>query len=256
MLRPGGRFHFLFGSHLAILITSVRGYRGYFDGQTQTSTHEILRGGSMATLTLRLKYRPVRIGWCVRQDNMDDVRSVLLLSHTLWGGRYNPLIPIGDRDVAKRLVEAFRVDVLYPASRDHDFNNFAKSFPYLPHPHFFQDIFMEGSNGKLATFLDIYHPVRHLHEEYVKNLPSPKISAKVFEWNSADPLATVFLASFGSYPSPEESGRDYMKFVQTYLSGQRITISSDHPIDVNAYKHLTPSRITEYRLRRVGWVIE
>jgi uncharacterized Zn-finger protein len=181
---------------------------------------------------------------------MEDIRSVLQLSHTLWGGRYNPLIPIGDTAVAMRLVEAFRVDALYPASRNQDFNTFAKSFPYLPPPDYFPDVFIEGSKGKLPTFLDIYHPVRHLSEEYVKKLPSPKISATIFEWNATDPLATVFLANFGSYPSPEESGRDYMKFVQTHLSGERVTLSADHPINPDTYKLVTPSKITGYRLLR------
>lgn len=204
----------------------------------------------MSTLSLRVKYRPIRIGWCVREGNWDDIRRVLRLSHTLWGGRYNPLIPIDDIAFAKSLIEVFRVDALCPASNDDCLRDFAKSFTHLPWPLFHAELFIEGSRGKMPTLLDIYHPVRHLYEEHVKNLPSPKISAVLLDWDPADPLGDVFLATFGLYPSTDETGRDYSRLVHRYLSGQRIHIPLDQPLNPDVYKLLTPASLTEYRLAR------
>ena len=50
----------------------------------------------MSTLNIYVKHRPVRISWCIREGNWDDLRKVLRLTHTLWGGRYNPIIVLGD----------------------------------------------------------------------------------------------------------------------------------------------------------------
>src|SRR5208282_6491172 len=86
----------------------------------------------MGTLSVRVRYRPFRIGWCVREGDLDDVRRVLRLTHTLWGGRYNPIIPIDHRASASQLVDLFRVDALYPAADDPQVDEFIKTFPYLP----------------------------------------------------------------------------------------------------------------------------
>jgi len=189
---------------------------------------------------------------------LDDIRRALRISHTLWGGRYNPLIPVGDATFAKQLVEVFRVDVLYPSSEDRDLDGFVRSFPHLPWPHLHRDFFVAGSRGKRATFLDIQHPVRHLYEEYVKKVASPTVSAVLFEWDPNDPLADVLLANFGSYPSPDESGLDYGKLLERHLSGQKIALTTRDPVKEDAYKLLTPSRLTEYLLlrdRSPGWDI-
>jgi hypothetical protein len=72
----------------------------------------------MGTLSVKVRFRPIRIGWCVRKGNIEDVRRALRLTYTLWGGRYNPLIPVGDRDEhGRELVEAFRVDALYARTK-------------------------------------------------------------------------------------------------------------------------------------------
>ena len=64
----------------------------------------------MDTLNLRIAYRPLRIGWCIRTNNKEDIKKALHLTHTLWGGRYNPLIPIDNPSLAKKLMDLFRVD--------------------------------------------------------------------------------------------------------------------------------------------------
>ena len=47
---------------------------------------------------------------------MDELRSALQLTHAFWGGRFNPVIPVGtseeDRRLAKSLVAMFQVDAL------------------------------------------------------------------------------------------------------------------------------------------------
>jgi hypothetical protein len=62
----------------------------------------------MNTLSIRLRYRPLRLGWCVLKGDMDAFRRAVRLSFTIWGGRYNPIIPVDDRKTAEALVKLFR----------------------------------------------------------------------------------------------------------------------------------------------------
>lgn len=66
----------------------------------------------MNTQSLTVRYRPIRIGWCIRSGDFEAMREALKLTFTMWGGRYNPLIPVDDFDFASSLVRLFRVDVL------------------------------------------------------------------------------------------------------------------------------------------------
>ena len=206
----------------------------------------------MGTLSIYIRYRPVRIGWCVREDNLDDVRRVMRLTHTLWGGRYNPVIPVNNRELANQLVDVFRVDVLYPAADDPQIHDFINAFPYLPWPGFRKELFEEGMRGMVATFLDIYHPVRHLFEEHIKDKGEPRIAATLFEWDDADPLSDALLACFGKYPTQEEIGKDYADFVEKNLRGRRIRLLAADKVPADAFKALNPSAISSFGLESHG----
>jgi hypothetical protein len=56
------------------------------------------------------------------------------MSHTLWGGRLNPLIPIDDVAIAKDLIEAFQIDCLLAPSGEGEFKTFGEAFQYLDWP--------------------------------------------------------------------------------------------------------------------------
>jgi hypothetical protein len=66
----------------------------------------------MSTLSLRVKYRPIRIGWCVEGGNREQFRRALRFTHSFAGGRFNPLIPVDAPELAENLLDRFRVDVL------------------------------------------------------------------------------------------------------------------------------------------------
>jgi hypothetical protein len=155
----------------------------------------------MSAQTVRLRFRPLRFGWCVRQGNLEEVRRVLQITHTLWGGRYNPIIPVGC-SLDAQLVDLYQVDALYPASDDLTVAEFIAQFRHLRWPSVHKNFFINSSSGeKLATFLEIYHPARMIFEEYVKDKPKPVLIPTTFSWDPADPLADMMLALFGAYPS-------------------------------------------------------
>lgn len=210
-------------------------------------------------MTLQVRYRPVRIGWCVQEGNLEQLRMAWRLTHTLWGGRYNPVVPLGDMRLARYLVKTFQVDCLYPLSADSaEAKALVSEFEYLMWPDFQQTLFEDGFNGKVAAFLDIYHPIRHLHGEHIKDNEHPKVHGTMYRWAAADPLADLLLATFGGYPTNEEIGKDYGSFFIKYLAATEEDIGGESAVPATAFSDLTPSTLTgfdltpDYRVGRHG----
>lgn len=185
----------------------------------------------MNTLSVTVRYRPIRIGWCVRAGDFAALREALKLTFTMWGGRYNPVIPVDDFATANSLVRLFRVDVLWPVSDDEEVKEFIKRFPHLPNPFFQEDLFVPHGNGERSPqLLDIYHPIRRLHEEHFKNNPSPDAAVTIFEWQAEDPLADVLLATLGTVPPVEVTGTDYLDLLKQHLSAKTVALMPKEPL--------------------------
>ena len=71
----------------------------------------------MSTLSLRVQYRPIRIGWCLESRNRDQFRRALRLTHSFAGGRFNPLIPGDSEELAESLLDRFRSTSCFPSGR-------------------------------------------------------------------------------------------------------------------------------------------
>ena len=50
----------------------------------------------MATISASLRLRPTRIGFLVSPTDMEAVRKIFRVCSCLWGGDYNPIIPVCD----------------------------------------------------------------------------------------------------------------------------------------------------------------
>jgi hypothetical protein len=48
----------------------------------------------MTKLFASLRLRPTRIGFLVRPDDLVGIRQVMQVCTCLWGGIYNPIIPV------------------------------------------------------------------------------------------------------------------------------------------------------------------
>src|SRR5215469_17378422 len=80
---------------------------------------------------LWLDYRPVRIGWLVETPNLQHLATAASWTTCLWGGRYNPLIPTGNPDLAKKLIQAFGVDILIPVAPSDAADAIIDAYPHL-----------------------------------------------------------------------------------------------------------------------------
>lgn len=192
----------------------------------------------MNTLSITVRYRPIRIGWCVRKDDFVALREALKLTFTMWGGRYNPIIPVDDFEFASSLVRLFRVDILWPVSSDKDVKKFIERFPYLPNPFLHEELFVSYGNGNRGPQLvDIYHPILRLYEEHFKNNPAQDTTVTIYEWQTEDPFADVLLATFGAVPPIEVTGTDYLELLKRNLSAKTIILKPNEPLPERVGNH-------------------
>src|SRR5262245_20231615 len=101
----------------------------------------------MSTHTFRAAFRPLRVAWCIRDGREDDLQRALQLTTCLWGGRYNPIIPVG-HTLARRCVEFFRADLLFPIADDPTVSTFIEAFPHLRWPIFPREIFVTDGQAR------------------------------------------------------------------------------------------------------------
>jgi len=48
----------------------------------------------MSTINLSVKYRPIKIGFLVEYGDIDALVRTAGMNNLLWGGIYNPIIPV------------------------------------------------------------------------------------------------------------------------------------------------------------------
>ena len=197
----------------------------------------------MATLGVTVGYRPVRIGWCVRPGNLDDLRAALRLTHTLWGGRFNPIIPVG-LPFDRILVKAFAVDVLLPATQITGLVDFSKSFGELYWPDAMSLVFPDGSRSTSPIFVDVRRPIETIRKEREKERAVLR-QAYLFTPTVSDPLHDILLAMFGGYPSPGEVGVDYTRMFGDALRAESVGTAIMGPGIATA---LTPSDVASWEL--------
>lgn len=176
----------------------------------------------MNTLSMRLRYRPLRLGWCVQADDLSGFRGAVAQSFALWGGRYNPIIPIDEAAHAEDLVRLYRVDALIAASDTPAVHAFIKSQKHLPWPLWSRQIFVHEKNGPArCALLDLFHPLARLESEARPTHLPAEPGIEFHEWDGADPLADVFACTYGVLPPVTETGVDYRGAASLQLVGQR-----------------------------------
>jgi hypothetical protein len=213
----------------------------------------------MSTLNLHVQYRPIRVGWCIQANNFDEYKRALRFTHTLWGGRYNPLIVVDNFNKASELVDLFKVDVLFPVSDDQSIIDFINRFPYLPWPHHFdKGLFIRWMKAREPVFLDIFQSALRLRSDLNKENAFSKFQLNLINWDENDPLSAVFNAMFGCLPSRQELDTefDYKELLADTLTTNTIQLNAPEIIDAALIKTPTINWLSKYLLsgkRSIGW---
>ncbi len=87
----------------------------------------------MATNSLSIKYRPIKIGFLIRDGSIDDLVKAAEINTLLWGGIRNPIVPVteSNKDFSNQLLNLFSVDVLFAVARTEEIDKIISDNPFL-----------------------------------------------------------------------------------------------------------------------------
>lgn len=210
------------------------------------------------TVRVDISYRPLRIGWAVRDGDLDAIRQAVRYSYALWGGRFNPILVIDREEEARQLIELFRLDVICPVGDSQEVKDFPKKFPHLIQPFHSDSVFVKQEQWKSFSWaLDIYNAIAHWHTRPEWQQLKER-GVRAYQWQPDDPLADAFLMQFGAFPAADEIGVDYADLVAKSLEPVAFPLTPDARIPTEVVEH--PSQTVVGRLGihrhhavRPGW---
>ena len=204
----------------------------------------------MDTLRVDICYRPLRIGWVIQSGDIGAFREAVKLSHTLWGGRFNPILVADREEESRRLVDLFRVDFLLSVGSADEVRAFPEKFPHLINPLNHDSIFVGGATEqKRSQLLDIQNVLANLRDKPERKAINDK-GFRCYKWHADDPLADVFLTQFGRYPSVEAVGIDYRKMLGQVLDVTEFGLDLTSPIPADALDHPSITYLSRHALKR------
>lgn len=205
----------------------------------------------MDTLRVDIAYRPLRIGWVIKEGDFAAFREAVRLSHSIWGGCFNPIL-IADRELESRqLVELYRLDFLHPIGDGAEVKSFSEKFPHLVRPLIAGRMFLRGTQGTPARshLLDIHNALTS-----IRDIPARRAEvvrpAVQYSWNPADPLSDLFLIQLGGYPDPSRIGVDYEKYYHAFLSPTLKPLPGPAPMPAEAMSEFTIARLSRLGMKR------
>lgn len=210
------------------------------------------------TLRVDVCYRPLRIGWAVRQGDSVAIRQAMRYSHALWGGRFNPILVVDREEEALHLVKLFRLDLIWPLGDSQEVKDFPKKFPHLIPPFHGDSIFVKDVQWRsFAHVLDIANAISHWHTRPEWKLFMDQ-GVRAYQWQQDDPLADVFLMQFGAYPSADEVGVDYAAMVAQVATPTTYALAPQAPVPADVTVHPGFAAIGRFGIARhytvrAGW---
>jgi hypothetical protein len=218
--------------------------RGLSKGGTQRAFQ-----GIMSSQSVSFVYRPMRIGWCMAAGDWVSLRRAVRSCFTMWGGRFNPIIPIEDVETTDDLVRTFRCDTLLGGTAPVE--AFIARHPERQNPIRHQPLFSPNEQGRnSAMILDVIHPIARIYEENFKKTPPPEPKLDIYRWDAADPLADVFACEFGVYPPAAETGTDYEAEARNAMMGADKPIALGGVVDAYHPDRITIEGITRAFMKR------
>ena len=190
-----------------------------------------------------LDYRPIRIGWVVDEPSIAVLGTAAEFNTCLWGGRYNPIIPCREPQLAPALVKLFNVDVLVPVHVTKSTTSFIDGYPHLR----LSSILHGGPfDDRHCAFVDVRHAVSRASR--MAGFSRGKFYRPI--WTDADPLAPLLPLIFGRYPSPPSIKIDYARGVRSELEIVDFPLGASTSLapELHEHKSCTPLSFTGFDL--------
>ena len=205
----------------------------------------------MSSIGITVSHRPVRMGWCVRHGDFAQLRTALRLTTMLWGGRFNPIIPVDDPTFANQLTELFHVDALYGVASDPVIESFIEPRKHVSWPRFIGPLLLTAFDAMKdtasTTLLDTGFAMARLAEKRATEEQNTIGVSSLPKWTADDPLAIGLMATFGEFP--DDAWGEPLEWRFTSLRGKdRRTLGSTESLPPNMLRQLSPLDLTMWGL--------
>ncbi|MCK9425423.1 MAG: hypothetical protein M0Q21_05205 [Ignavibacteriaceae bacterium] len=199
---------------------------------------------------LQIKYRPIRLGICVLDDDLDSILNAMRINYSLWGGIYNPIIPVNDEKLADYLIKLFRVDILYPIIENKKIEDFIKKYNYLQWPFNNQSLYTQSQLFHQSVLLDIETPAQMLSESQKLSgiFQLMKKGISFFDIEKNDKLKNFYLMSFGELPNIDRIKIDYQENLTRYFTVDHHLIEPQSKIEYSYFDLPTIKNLCGYNL--------
>ncbi len=212
----------------------------------------------MDTLRVDISYRPLRIGWAIRKNDIEAFRQAVRSSYSLWGGWFNPILVVDHEEEAKCIADLFQIDLVLPVGNSEKTESFISKFPYLINPLLPKQLFVNMRNEiGYCQALDVQNLFSYLQKKELWDKVS-KSKLWIYEWQVDDPLSNLFLINFGSYPEVSKTGIEYLDMLFRLSGADKYTLDASSPIPADALQHPSIPFLSRYGLEgynhnRSGW---
>ncbi len=212
----------------------------------------------MATATLSIRYRPIRIGFLVSDGSVADLVKAAGINTLLSGGIRNPVIPVSatNREFSDQLMNLFSVDVLFAVSHTPEIDEIIKAYPFLRDPsHYAENIFYEDWHTKknILGYLDSLNIVDYYWEKEFKSKPRHyRSNCALVKWDGSDVCSNLFSLLFGYFPTSYNLKHDFQGAFFKGLRSREMGIALGRPIDAHLVKAVSPIVATVTQLRGYG----
>ena len=203
----------------------------------------------MPAIDITINYRPLRIGFLVKENCFEDLEKTFEINTLLWGGMYNPIIPIGRNNrFSEQLIKLFSVDLLYTVSEGDEVKDEILKYPYLRNPYSAEELFVEDwhSSTNKITYLDVLNIIDRYWENEFKY--SNNSNCSYIEWDKDDDLNLLFTLFFGRYPTNLILKEDYPQNFIDGLKANIIKIGKQSSLPNTLVHQVTPLSLTQDRL--------
>jgi hypothetical protein len=206
----------------------------------------------MTTSNIHMSYRPARLGVLVREGNVEDIVAAANYNTIHWGGKFNPLIPVGpDSTLTDKLIELFSVDILVSLAESEEISKTLEKHKFLRALHQPTDslLYTKGDTT-YSLMLDINNLISYYWDKEFKFVQDPANSnAGLVKWDIDDASSGLFSIVFGSFAKPFE------RFENSYLKGlkaKEISIKKDSNVQSSIQEIITPINFTREQLLEYG----
>lgn len=213
----------------------------------------------MATSTISVKYRPIKIAFLVQEGNVDDLVKAAGINTLLWGWVYNPIIPVSDNNQnhVNKLLELFNIDVFYKVSETDSINQIIEENKFLRDPsHIGDKIFYEDWQTKknVSAYLDAINIVNFYREKEFKHNKSKKHKSNCIylEWWKDNQYSNLFCILFWYFPNSYNLKNDFKNAFIKGLKSKKNKIKKNENIDEKICDSITPIITTGLELKGYG----